>query len=308
MSGAEPGTPWFPDPVRKAIEAVRSPHAVAFDGSLSYAPDQYAPREEVEDARDRLRASRKALRPLQSALLAGKRFSVLVVFQALDAAGKDGAIREVFQGVNPVGLEVHSFKKPSENELAHDFLWRTASALPPRGLIGIFNRSHYEEVLIVRVHPEYLNAQYAGQPPPQDRLWPARYHAIREHELHIARANTLVLKFWLNVSPRRQARRFLERLEEPRKLWKFSPADVRESESRAAYDEAVMTMFNETSRPWAPWYCIPADDRWYARWQIAETIRQALAALPLDYPESEALSDSDAKKFKKRLRRRMRGD
>ena len=198
-----------------------------------------------------------------------------------------------------------SFKRPTERELRHDFLWRINQALPERGAISVFNRSHYEEVLTVRVHPEYLDAQYAGAAPDPTTLWPARYRAIREYERHLATANTLILKFWLNVSPARQAERFLERLDEPRKRWKFSLGDIRESTFRDAYDEALLQMLNETSRPWAPWFCIPADDRWYLRWQVADIINQALAALPLTYPPVDELPPEQAGEIRALLRSRV---
>jgi polyphosphate kinase 2 (PPK2 family) len=189
--------------------------------------------------------------------------------------------------------------------LRHDFLWRTSRRLPQRGEIAVFNRSHYEEVLTVRVHPEFLEGQYGGTAPDPGALWPARYRAIREHERHLAAANTLILKFWLNVSPATQAKRFLERLDIPEKRWKFSLGDIRESRFREQYDEAVMHMFNETSRPWAPWFCIPADDRWYLRWQIAEIVRQAMAALPLAYPEPEEIPAEQAEEIRKLLQSRI---
>jgi len=179
--------------------------------------------------------------------------------------------------------------------------------LPQRGEFAVFNRSYYEEVLTVRVHPEYLKGQYDGPTPNTETLWPQRYRAIREHEYHLATANTLILKFWLNVSPARQAQRFLERLDTPEKNWKFSLGDVRESNFRVQYDEAVMHMLNETSRPWAPWFCIPADDRWYLRWQVADIIQQALAALPMTYPEAEDIPEAEVQSIRELLRSRLDG-
>lgn len=297
--------PWFQQAIARAIENTNHEYRVPFDGSLTSAPGIFSPAGDWDDAKDKTRESGKKLRALQEALLASKQFSVLAIFQALDAAGKDGAIREVFKGINPSGLNVTAFKRPSEEEVQHDFLWRTSKALPRDGEIGIFNRSYYEEVLVVRVHPGFLGSQYAGNPPPAESLWPARYQAIREHELHLAQSNTLVLKFWLNVSPQRQARRFIERLEDPEKRWKFSTGDVAESRLRTAYDEAVMHMFNETSRPWAPWFCIPADERWYARWKISKILRQAISALPLHYPEGESLSEEETAAYRSELTDRM---
>ena len=266
-------SPWRLDG-SQALDALPSdflPPGVAFD-------------ENEEEYKAQLRRSRKQLRKLQAKLLAGKQYSVLMVFQALDAAGKDGAIREVLGGLDPGGVAVASFKKPSDEELAHDFLWRTTVALPPRGCITAFNRSYYEEVLVVRVHPQFLDAQFPGGRPDTAKLWPERFAAIRAHERHLLASRTVVLKFWLNVSRGRQARRFLDRLEDPEKHWKFSSRDVLESGLRPAYDEAVLDMLNQTSTPAAPWFCLPADNRWYLRAQIADILCQALQNLPLAYP------------------------
>lgn len=291
--------------VEGVIAAIDSPWRVPFEGAPAFP---FEPPFERGDCKQRLEDARRALRPLQRKLYAAKQFSVLLVFQALDAAGKDGVIREVFEELDPVNVNVTAFKRPSERELRHDFLWRTGLALPERGEIAVFNRSYYEEVLAVRVHPEFLNAQYAGTPPDPATLWPTRYRAIREHERHLAAAHTLVLKFWLNVSPAKQAERFLERLDTAEKRWKFSLGDVRESNHREAYDEAVQSMFEETSRPWAPWFCVPADDRWYLRWQVAEIILQAMAALPLSYPPVEKLPEEKAAEVRSLLRSRMAKD
>jgi len=287
------------------IEAIESPWLVPFDGSLTEPSRNFTAPPDTGGCKDLLSETRKAIRPFQRKLYASKQFSVLLVFQALDAAGKDGAIREVFEDLDPVNVNVAAFKRPTEKELRHDFLWRTARELPERGDFAVFNRSYYEEVLTVRVHPEYLDAQYAGSPPDPEALWPLRYQAIREHERHLAAANTLILKFWLNVSPAEQARRFTERLDTPEKRWKFSMGDIRESRFRAAYDQAVMNMFNETSRAWAPWFCVPAEDPWYCRWQIADIIRQALRALPLSYPPVEDVSTETIAEVRDLLNSRM---
>ncbi|MBT8059630.1 MAG: polyphosphate kinase 2 family protein [Gammaproteobacteria bacterium] len=293
--------------IESVIGQIDSPWLVPFNGSLDELPADYTAPDEG-DHKELLVDARRAIRPSQRKLYAAKQYSVLLVFQALDAAGKDGAIREVFEDLDPVNVHVSAFKRPTVRELRHDFLWRTTRKLPARGEIGVFNRSYYEEVLTVRVHPEFLAAQYAGESPDPALLWPERYRAIREHERHLAVANTLVLKFWLNVSPKRQARRFLERLDTPEKRWKFSMGDIRESTFRDAYDEAVLHMLNETSRPWAPWFCIPADDRWYLRWQIAEIIRQAMAALPLEYPPVEEIPDAEAEEVRRLLASRLEKD
>jgi PPK2 family polyphosphate:nucleotide phosphotransferase len=291
------------------IDSINSPWRIDSAIPLQTAPRQFVPPETGKfpvDFRNRLEHNRALLRPLQKKLIAGKQFSILLVFQALDAAGKDGAIREVLSGLDVGGIRVASFKRPSNTELAHDFMWRTSKELPERGQICAFNRSYYEEVLAVRVHPEFLDGQYAGRTPKSSLLWPARYRAIREFEKHLHMSNTLVLKFWLNVSPERQAMRFLDRLEDEKRLWKFSSNDIVESGFREAYDEAVIDMFNKTSRPHAPWFCMPADDRWYLRWQISDILLQAMQALPLAFPDPETL-DAEAKKSLTRSLRQRAG-
>jgi len=206
----------------------------------------------------------------------------------MDAAGKDSTIRAVMTGINPAGCQVFSFKQPSHEELDHDFLWRTTCRLPERGRIGIFNRSYYEEVLVVRVHPQFLDAQRLPHRMDLPTLWSHRYEAIAAHELHLARAGTLVLKFWLNVSREEQARRFLARIDESSKNWKFSHRDVEErqhwDEYMAAYEDAV----NATSKPWAPWYAIPADDKPFMRATVADVIVRNLEQLGLAYPTLDA--------------------
>lgn len=299
MTAPVKGTP------EQYLARIDSPWRVPFDGSLEAPPDRFRPPTDTGPWKERLVQSRRSIRPFQRKLYASKQYSVMLVFQALDAAGKDGVIREVFEELDPVNVDVVSFKRPTERELRHDCLWRINQALPERGAIAVFNRSHYEEVLTVRVHPEYLDDQYAGSAPDPATLWPARYRAIREFERHLATANTLILKFWLNVSPARQAERFLERLDDPRKRWKFSLGDIRESTFRDAYDDALLHLLNETSRPWAPWFCIPADDRWYLRWQVADIIGQALAALPLSYPPVDEVPPDRAEEIRALLRARI---
>jgi len=293
-----------PGSVEAVVAAIDSPWRVPYQGGGAFP---FLPPTAPDDCKDRLEKTRQALRPHQRKLYAARQFSILLVFQALDAAGKDGVIREVFEDLDPVNVNVTAFKRPSERELRHDFLWRTSLALPERGEIAVFNRSYYEEVLAVRVHPQFLAAQYAGAAPDPASLWPARYRAIREHERHLAAAHTLILKFWLNVSPAKQAERFLERLDTPEKRWKFSLGDVSESNHRAAYDEAVSAMFEETSRPWAPWFCVPADNSWYLRWQVADIIRQAMEALPLSYPPVEEIPPERAAEVRALLHSRIAG-
>ena len=222
---------------------------------------------------------------LQNQLYASNRHALLLVFQAMDAAGKDSTIRAVTTGVNPAGFQVFSFKAPSPEELDHDFLWRTARRLPERGRIGIFNRSYYEEVLVVRVHPGFLDGQRLPRRPDDlGELWEERYRSILEHERHLASNGVVILKFWLNISREEQARRFVRRIDRPDKNWKFSARDLRE---RARWDEYMMAYqdaLNATSRSWAPWYAIPADSKPFMRLAVAELIRDQLAALDLDYP------------------------
>ncbi len=281
--------------------AADSPWLAPFDGSLK-AEDLKSTSGIINPgSRDKLKKIRKQLEPLQEILYAGKQYSVLCIFQAMDAAGKDGTIRRVFAGLDPAGVRLASFKRPTPVELGHDFLWRTTLQLPVRGEIGIFNRSYYEEVLTVRVHPEYLGAQYPGGVPDIDKLWPARYQAIREHERHLATANTLILKFWLNVSTKEQSQRFLDRIDEADKRWKFSSHDVVEAGFRAAYDEAILDMLNQTSRPWAPWFIVPADDKPYMRHQVAEIIHHAMSDLPLEYPQPDVEDDTEMQEIAARL-------
>ena len=223
-------------------------------------------------------------------LYADDRFSLLLVFQAMDAAGKDSTIRSVMTGVNPANTQIYSFKRPSSEQLDHDFLWRVYSRLPERGRIGIFNRSHYEEVLVVRVFPEFLEAQRlpprALKPgkPPTKQFWEERFESIRAFEQHAARNGTTVLKFFLNVSKDEQKERLLRRLRDEHRNWKFEAGDLatraRWDDFMSAYEKAL----NETSRPWAPWYCIPADDKPFMRRTVAGIVRQALEALPLEWP------------------------
>ncbi len=268
------------------FEAVQSPYLVPFDGSFMVGEATTAPQDEPDKkkARNALRKRIKKMRELQDMLYAQNEWSVLLVFQAMDAAGKDGTIKAVMSGINPAGCQVHSFKKPSENELDHDFLWRTAIRLPQRGQIGIFNRSYYEEVLVVRVHPKILMGQQLPFIPGGDTVWDQRLESIADHELHLARNGTVVLKFWLNVSKAEQKRRFLARIEEPEKNWKFHPADVAERGHWDDYMLAYEETLQSTSRSWAPWYAIPADDKPYMRLAVADVIVRSLESLGLAYP------------------------
>jgi PPK2 family polyphosphate:nucleotide phosphotransferase len=220
----------------------------------------------------------------QAKLYADDRYALLLVFQAMDAAGKDGTIKAVTTGLNPTGCQVFSFKAPSAEELDHDFLWRINRSLPERGRIGVFNRSHYEEVLVVRVHPEFLGGQKLPRGDAGKDLWQERYDSIRDLERHLARNGTAVLKFFLNVSKDEQRGRFLDRIEEQKANWKFSARDVAERGHWDAYMKAYEEALSETSRPWAPWYAIPADSKSFMRTTVAEIVADTLDALPLRYP------------------------
>lgn len=269
------------------FEAVESPYLVPFDGSFRVEAAPTGPPAgdlSKEEAKAALGESVERIRELQRKLYAQDRVAVLLVFQAMDAAGKDSTIRAVMTGINPAGCQVFSFKQPSREELDHDFLWRTAIRLPERGRIGIFNRSYYEEVLVVRVHPEYLAAQRLPHMSDLSELWAERYEAIAAHEEHLAESGTLVLKFWLNVSPETQKRRFLSRIDEPEKNWKFSASDVAEREHWDDYMEAYEDALNATSRSWAPWYAIPADSKPFMRMTVAEIVERSLSRLDLSYP------------------------
>jgi PPK2 family polyphosphate:nucleotide phosphotransferase len=221
---------------------------------------------------------------LQQRLYADQRFAVLTVFQAMDSAGKDSTIRKVFSGVNPAGFRVHAFGRPSELELRHDFLARVAARLPERGKIGIFNRSHYEEVLVVRVHPEFLAAQHLPGVDMQG-IWAERFDSIRGFEQHLARNGTAVVKFWLNISRKEQKKRFLSRIDEEDKNWKFRLGDLDDRARWKEFQSAYEAMLRETSREWAPWYAIPADDKPYMRVAVARVIVGTLRNLDPRFPE-----------------------
>lgn len=232
---------------------------------------------------------------LQRKFYAHDKYSLLLVFQAMDAAGKDSTIRAVTKGVNPAGFQVSSFKQPSKQELDHDFLWRSATRLPERGRIGIFNRSYYEETLVVRVHPEYLGAQKLPEQPDLNTLWSHRYHSIVEHEHHLARNGTVILKFWLNISKDEQKNRFLSRLNDPEKHWKFSASDLKERLLWDDYMLAYENMIDATSSDFAPWFAIPADNKLWMRVQVAATIVDTLKGLDLTYPIADTSSFEEYK-------------
>lgn len=238
-----------------------------------------------DEAKAMLADGVKRLSNLQEKLYAHDRWSILVIFQAMDAAGKDSVIKHVMSGINPQGCQVFSFKAPSPQELDHDFMWRTTRSLPERGRIGIFNRSYYEEVLVVRAHPEILQRQKLPPKLIRNDIWQERFDDIRDFERHLARNGTLVLKFFLHVSKEEQARRFLERLDEPSKNWKFNIGDLAERKLFDKYMDYYEDMIRHTSREHAPWYVIPADNKWFTRIAVAASLVKAMDGLDLSYPE-----------------------
>jgi PPK2 family polyphosphate:nucleotide phosphotransferase len=242
------------------------------------------------------------LEELQQRLYANGRWAMLVVFQGMDAAGKDSAIKHVMSGVNPQGCEVHAFKEPSADELEHDFLWRAGQRLPVRGRIGIFNRSHYEEVLVVRVHPELLERQKLPPSALGKDIWKHRFKAIRGFERHIAQNGMLVLKFHLRISPEEQRKRFLARIDEPAKRWKFSMSDVTERKRWDEYMTAYEDMIRETSTDYAPWYVVPADHKPVAWLVVAAAIIEALEGLKLDFPKVQGKALEELKNIERALK------
>lgn len=253
--------------------------------------------ESVKDrAREILEENRKRLSHAQEVLWASDTYSVLVVLQAMDAAGKDGTIRHVMSGVNPQGCRVQSFKEPSSEELDHTFLWRAMKATPERGQIMIFNRSHYEDVLVVRVHPELLESGRVPTKLRGKKLWSERFEDINAMERHLARNGTLILKFFLNVSKDEQRKRFLDRIDDPSKHWKFSLGDVRERGLWPRYMKAYEEALTHTSTEWAPWHVIPADNKWVTRALVSMVMAEAIEGLGVTYP---AVSEAQVRELKK---------
>ena len=238
---------------------------------------------------------------LQDKLYAQNNWALLLIFQAMDAAGKDGIIKHVMSGVNPQGCQVYSFKAPSEPELQHDFLWRTTRCLPERGHIGIFNRSYYEEVLVVRVHPEILKNQRTPPSLVGKNVWEERFEDIRSFERHMARSGTVIRKFFLHVSKKEQKRRFLARLEEPEKNWKFSAADIRERACWDDYQKAYEEMISNTATEHAPWYVVPADNKWFTRLVVSTVVVDTLESLDLAYPKVDDAKRKELEAAKKIL-------
>jgi len=244
--------------------------------------------EDKPRAKEALEIGVGALADLQDKLYAQDRWSVLLIFQAMDAAGKDGAIKHVMSGINPQGCQVYSFKAPSAEDLDHDFLWRCMKAMPERGRIGIFNRSYYEETLVVRVHPEILSGQKVPERLITKRIWKERFEDIRNFERYLTRNGVLIRKFFLHVSKGEQHRRFVERLDNPDKNWKFSSSDAKERGYWDQYMEAYEDMIRQTATPEAPWYVVPADNKWYTRVLVAAAVIDALHSLDLAYPKVDA--------------------
>ena len=281
--------------------AIENDYLVPVDGSFKLEERLTGPEDSVDEKKVKKKLSKTVERidDLQRILYAQDKFSLLLIFQAMDAAGKDSTIRAVTRGLNPAGFQVYSFKQPSSMELDHDFLWRSAVALPERGRIGIFNRSYYEEVLVVRVHPEYLGGQKL--PVITEEIWDQRYQSIKDHEKHLALNGTVVLKFWLNVSKAEQKNRFISRIDDKTKNWKFSSGDVTERGYWSAYMNAYEQMLSATSKSWAPWYAIPADNKPFMRLQVAKIIEKTLLSLDLEYPKLEKKEQDKLAQIKMQL-------
>jgi PPK2 family polyphosphate:nucleotide phosphotransferase len=256
-----------------------------------------------EDAAKDLQDDVATLAELQDVLYAENSRALLLIFQAMDAAGKDGVIKHVMSGVNPQGCQVYSFKTPSAEELDHDYLWRCLKVLPERGRIGIFNRSYYEEVLVVRVHPEFLLKQNIAGDETKGGLWKKRYEDINAVEKYLSRNGTVILKFFLNVSRKEQKERFLERINTPEKNWKYSAADVKERSYWKEYMSAYEEMLGGTSTAWAPWHVIPADHKWFTRALVARIIIDTLKSLKLSYPQLTEQQQAELRKAKDLLLR-----
>jgi PPK2 family polyphosphate:nucleotide phosphotransferase len=255
----------------------------------------------ADEAKEQLQKDVDRMAELQAKLYAQDQWALLLIFQATDAAGKDGTIKHVMSGVNPEGCQVVSFKTPSDTELQHNFLWRTTQHLPERGHIGIFNRSYYEEVLIVRVHPPVLKSQKVPPALITKDIWKERFEDINCFERHMARNGTVIRKFFLHLSKKEQKQRFLARLDEPEKYWKFSEADVRERESWDDYQGAYEEMIRHTATKHAPWYVVPADNKWFTHLVVAAAIVDALEELDLCYPKVDAAKLKEIKDARKLL-------
>lgn len=280
-----------------------SPHLLEFDAPVALDQLPTRPRDKhTKDAlREQLAEHVKHIADKQAVLYAHDVHALLLVFQGMDASGKDGTIRKVLSGVNPAGCTVTSFKAPNSEELDHDYLWRVSRVLPPRGSIGAFNRSHYEDVLAVRVHPELLGRQKLRSRKMLDDVWSHRYRAIRDWERHLADNGTVILKFFLHLSRDEQRDRLLERLDDPEKRWKFDPRDITERAHWDDYQRAYEAALTETHRPWSPWYVVPADEKAYARTAVAKIVRETLDRLDLSWPQPDAASTAALEVARKAL-------
>lgn len=286
--------------------AVKSPYLVPFNGKWRLKDAAHKPPKKALSGKSGKKKNKESLakevtslRDLQERLYADDRYSVLLVFQAMDAAGKDGTIRAVMSGINPAGCQVVSFKRPSSEEIDHDFLWRVHKKTPERGRIGVFNRSHYEEVLIVKVNPGILDSQRLPSTPKS--VFKDRYESIRDFEHHLARNGTVVIKFFLNVSRDEQKERFLERIDNPEKNWKFEAGDLDVRKDWDQYMKAYEQALNETSLPHAPWYVIPADDKPFMRTTVAGIVRKTLEKLDLKFPDLADDEIAQLGRYKKAL-------
>jgi PPK2 family polyphosphate:nucleotide phosphotransferase len=271
--------------VRDVVKPLRVPPGKTVKLPRDYDPGDTGGIPSKQEAAARLADGLALLIDFQDRLSAQDTFGVLLVLQGLDASGKDGTIKHVMSGVNPQGVEVRSFKQPSNEELNHDFLWRCHRSLPERGRIGIFNRSHYEEVLVVRVHPELLSAERMPASTRKGDVWKRRYREINDWEHELTDNGIRVVKIFLNISKQEQARRFLSRIDDPAKNWKFSPSDIRERKYWDDYQHAFEDMLNHTSTAWAPWHVVPADHKWFTRLATAAVLINTLAAIDPQYPQ-----------------------
>ena len=266
-----------------------------------FDPEDTSGMKDKKQAKEILEHSRDLLSEFQEKLYAQDRWALLIIFQAMDAAGKDGAVKHVMSGINPQGCDVTSFKAPSKEELDHEYLWRAHRAVPQRGKIGIFNRSYYEEVLVVRVHQDLLNAQQLPKELINKHIWEERYEDINNFEKYLGRNGIIVMKFFLHLSKSEQKKRFLERLEMPEKNWKFSMADVKERSCWKDYQHAYEEMIQNTATKHAPWHVIPADNKWFTRLAVAGAIIEKLHSLDLQFPEV----DDDKKKELAQVRKAL---
>jgi PPK2 family polyphosphate:nucleotide phosphotransferase len=296
-------------PLADELKPLVAPFRV--DGSVEFHLKSHKTKEKGGLDKDKgekiIDANRKRLSDLQEKLYAQDRWSLLLIFQGMDAAGKDSAIKSIFDGVNPQGCEVHSFKQPSTLELDHDFMWRSMIALPRRGQIGIFNRSYYEECLVVRVHPEVLAKEKIPPALATRNIWRERFEDISAFERYLRRNGTIILKFFLNVSKQEQRERFLERLDEPAKHWKFSMADIAERAKWARYQAAYQEVIRHTSSASAPWHVVPADHKWFARVVIGSAIVSALEKLDLQFPRVDAASLQEFRQVREALQNEGKG-